>query len=485
MTPVLGRYPAIGPRARGSGEAVIGSGDDDLIVGLAGNNPPVHPALLARPEVRAALAGHEIGALFRVLNKNGWSQRGIGGAVGMHQSEVSEIIRGRRVTNYRVLVRIADRLGIPRERMNLGPAEGGGAYPGGVRGTEPTEEVSAEMRRRTLLAAATVAAVRPPVARVGERAKLPDPAPVPPASRMLGVHVVKVRDLTQKLRESSRTYGSDSQVSSATAAWASRLLEAPGPEPVRRALMTAVAELHLQAGYAAFDAGLYDRTLYHCTRALQLATETGDADLQTLAMAYAGVAHVEHGHPNDGLAMLQLATVKAGHIPAEDQRERVICQGSRAALRAFTRADGSATALARMGDPYGAAAELAKAREFWQPTPADPWGDLDAVAALLDFERGRLDAAEPLAAASVRRWEAGHSQRARTLSGILLATIHVQAGEPDGVPLAHGAITNVTKLSSFRARQRLDPLATALEARPSTDHRELARTARHLATTRA
>lgn len=78
-----------------------------------------------------------------------------------------------------------------------------------------------------------------------------------------------------------------------------------------------------------------------------------------------------------------------------------------------------------------------------------------------------------------------HSQRARTLSGILLATIHVRAGEPDGLGLAHGAITGVMRLSSVRARQHLAPLAAALEARLGTDADDLARTARHLATTRA
>ncbi len=41
------------------------------------------------------------------------------------------------------------------------------------------------------------------------------------------------------------------------------------------------------------------------------------------------------------------------------------------------------------------------------------------------------------------------------------------------------------KLSSVRARQRLDPLVTALESRPRADHRELARMARQVATTRA
>jgi hypothetical protein len=107
------------------------------------------------------------------------------------------------------------------------------------------------------------------------------------------------------------------------------------------------------------------------------------------------------------------------------------------------------------------------------------------VAARLEVARGRLDVAEPFAAASVRRWEGTSSQRERTGADILLATIHVRAGEPDGVRLAHGAITDVTKLSSVRARRRLEPLVTALEARPGSDHRELARMARQVTATRA
>ncbi|MGH3885672.1 MAG: hypothetical protein ACRDSZ_03720 [Pseudonocardiaceae bacterium] len=51
----------------------------------------------------------------------------------------------------------------------------------------------------------------------------------------------------------------------------------------------------------------------------------------------------------------------------------------------------------------------------------------------------------------MRRWEGGISELGRTHSGIVLATVHVRAGEPGGLQLAHGAITAVTKLSSVRA----------------------------------
>ncbi|MGH3815788.1 MAG: hypothetical protein ACRDUV_25625, partial [Pseudonocardiaceae bacterium] len=77
------------------------------------------------------------------------------------------------------------------------------------------------------------------------------------------------------------------------------------------------------------------------------------------------------------------------------------------------------------------------------------------------------------------------SQSARTSSGIVLATIHVRAGEPDGLSLAHGVITAVPKLSSVRVRKRLILLADTLAARPGTDANDLARMAYQVAGVRA
>ncbi len=107
----------------------MGYRDDDKVARRAGI-PPVDPVLLARPDVRAFLAGHDIGAFYRVLGDNGWSQHGIAKATKTQQSQVFEIINGRQVVDYRVLVRIAEGLGIPRELMHLGPGPGSadGAY---------------------------------------------------------------------------------------------------------------------------------------------------------------------------------------------------------------------------------------------------------------------------------------------------------------------------------------------------------------------
>ncbi|HVE96152.1 MAG TPA: hypothetical protein VNA67_04125, partial [Pseudonocardiaceae bacterium] len=169
----------------------------------------------------------------------------------------------------------------------------------------------------------------------------------------------------------------------------------------------------------------------------------------------------------------QLAQVKAWDVPNDQDRRNAV----EATALAY-----SVTALARLGHHEAARTELAKSRQLWHPS--NLYGDPDRVAALLEVDRGRLDVAEPFAQASVRRWEGGASELGRTHSKVVLATIHVQAAEPDGIGLAHGAITAVSKLSSVRARKRLEPLASALETQRGSDAKELARMARRVSTTR-
>ena len=455
-----------------------------------GPAPPIDPRLYERENVRRILAERDVAALYRVLKDAGLTQRQIATLTGQSQSEVSEILKGRRVRDVTVLERICEGLGIPRELMGLSYGELS-AYRGDIMAASPLG-VDEEMLRRHLIELGAGIAVSASAARLGELLKhlveLPGLSPVPLPSQLSHVYVVKVRDLARRLREAGRAYGSDPEVSSAAAAWASRLLDVPGAEPVKRALMIAVAELHIEAGWAGFDGGLYDRAMLHYARALKLATETGDPYCQALALNQAGLATVEHGDPNEGLKLLQVGTVTAGHIPPDDQRIAVsIFSSTTAAVQAQAIAD-SATALSRLRYPETAQAAdiaLGKARELWQPTPADSAGDLDQVAARLELARGRLDMAEPFATASVRRWEGLSNQRARTYASVVLATIHVRAGEPRGLQLAHGAVTAAAKLTSIRVRHQLEPLVATLQARTGGDYRELARMARQVAVARA
>lgn len=70
--------------------------------------------------MHAALASRDISTVYRLLTQAGVTQRVIAHATGQSQSEICEILQGRQVMAYGVLVRIAAGLGVPREAMGLG-----------------------------------------------------------------------------------------------------------------------------------------------------------------------------------------------------------------------------------------------------------------------------------------------------------------------------------------------------------------------------
>lgn len=79
----------------------------------------IDPAIWAREDMATALASRDVGIMYRILQRHGISQRRIAALTGQSQSEISEILGGRRVVAYDVLVRIAAGLGIPRGFMGL------------------------------------------------------------------------------------------------------------------------------------------------------------------------------------------------------------------------------------------------------------------------------------------------------------------------------------------------------------------------------
>jgi predicted XRE-type DNA-binding protein len=79
----------------------------------------IDAAVWNRPDMRLALANREIGTVFEILQRHGVSQRKIAARTQQTQSEVSEILNGRKVIGYDVLVRIAKGLGVPRSSMGL------------------------------------------------------------------------------------------------------------------------------------------------------------------------------------------------------------------------------------------------------------------------------------------------------------------------------------------------------------------------------
>jgi transcriptional regulator with XRE-family HTH domain len=79
----------------------------------------IDPGIWGRPDMSTALGSRDIGSVYRLLQRHGVSQRRIAAMTGQSQSEISEILKGRRVVAYDVLLRIAEGLGVPRGFMGL------------------------------------------------------------------------------------------------------------------------------------------------------------------------------------------------------------------------------------------------------------------------------------------------------------------------------------------------------------------------------
>jgi len=91
---------------------------------------------------------------------------------------------------------------------------------------------------------------------------------------------------------------------------------------------------------------------------------------------------------------------------------------------------------ARMGHREKAGRAFSAAREQQQPGDVYERADKDLNAARIQADLGRLEVAERFAAAAVRTFGSGH-RRDRAMANLVLAELHVHAGEPCGVELAH------------------------------------------------
>jgi hypothetical protein len=244
-----------------------------------------------------------------------------------------------------------------------------------------------------------------------------------------------------------------------------------------------LAELHTEAGWCCYDSGRDGSG--HFTRALRLASAAGDTYGVANAAWHAGLTWVRAGYPNDALKLFQLGQLRLSGfmlgtstltpLPADDARVPVL------AARLNRQ---SATAYALLEHPQQATRHLAVARDGWAPRDAYERAGADLTTAGILLDLNRLDAAEQFTASAARTYGESHRQ-GRTTAQLLLAEIHVRAGDPQGLRLAHQAIEGVQDTQSVAARrERLIPLADALHARPGLDFQQLPRIARHSATVR-
>ncbi|MGH3829276.1 MAG: helix-turn-helix domain-containing protein [Pseudonocardiaceae bacterium] len=433
---------------------------------------PIDPEFFDEDAVRAALAARDIGALYGLLRRIGVSQRRIAELTGQSQSEVSEILHGRQVLNVRLLERIADGFGMSRKRMGLSYCED--TPPGAKEVTEPT-------KRRVLIAAGMTTALRQATQPLVEPRHLALPAAEPLPPQLDLSHVRAVRLATDHLRAMARHQGGQGTLFTDAVAHYTRWMHVPAPDAIKALLAAALAELHTEAGWSCYDSGMDGSG--HFTRAMAFADQAGDAYGIAKAAWSAGATLVRTGNPNDALKLFQCGQLclsgarlrkPTAATPRPDDPRLPI-------LTAYL-ALNSGTAYAVMQGHDQATQCLTEAHDGWTPRDASERGDMDRATAAIQLDLGQLDTAEALAATAVRNY-GDANRRDRTMAKLLHAEIHIRAREPQGLALAHHALTEVRTLHSVRARrERLSPLATALATNPGTDARELARAAHNIAT---
>ncbi|MDQ2882678.1 MAG: helix-turn-helix domain-containing protein [Actinomycetota bacterium] len=444
-------------------------------------NPPTRPApakqdtlsdrlrhALTTKAARRALADRDIAAVYRLLTQADISQRQIAQLTGQSQSEVSEVLKSRRVVAYDVLLRIAQGLEVPRAWMGLAYDEG--AVPAGPAVGE--EVIDEDMRRRALLAAASVALLGAPV--LGEVLELPTPpaTPTPLPSRLGTSDVAALKELTAQLRTVARSHGGGADVVTAVAARSRPLMTVPARDPIKAELGSALADLHTLAGWCCVDSGLHDQARACFATAMDLAAAASDGVQMASAFWHAGIHMRDAGAYNDGLKACQLGLIKLGESP----------DSPGAAETAAWLNTESARVLAVMGQKQAAERSLKMARE-WQPATAYDVADMECITSYVYLCLGQLDTAEKFAASSVHKWATeGASRREGVLADIALATIHAQTRQSDATTLAHRAIASIAPLRSLRTRRiKLAPLVKALGGRADSTSRDLAHRARQLA----
>jgi transcriptional regulator with XRE-family HTH domain len=207
---------------------------------IGSGSSSVTPEAWEDPEMRSALAQREVSTIYKLLRRKGVSQRQIAAMTGQSQSEVSEILKGRQVMAYDVLLRIADGLGVPRGYMGLAYDEVPAARVAKSDEAPEAEEPENVKRRKFLAHAATV--------YVGASSGSWTPNPVLPSTgeRIGMVEVRQMEAATRALRSLDYQYGSEFCRDAVVAQkqWVMNLLDKAEDVEIRRRLVAVIAQLN-------------------------------------------------------------------------------------------------------------------------------------------------------------------------------------------------------------------------------------------------
>jgi transcriptional regulator with XRE-family HTH domain len=429
----------------------------------------IDPAIWQDRAMRRAIATRDIAVVYRCLVAAGVTQRWIADAVGQSQSEVSEILAGRQVQSYDVLVRVADGLEVPRGWMGLAYDASSPSMP------LDEEEVDEDVKRRNLLAVVGTVLFAQPVFGVpdSKASTFRDVITNPP--ERIGVSDVETFEhVTARLGVLDREAGGIAarETLAAVAQGGEQLLTAQATEPVRQRLRGALSEAHRLAGWASGDVGLMDHCRWHMQRAMNHAE--GDSVRLAGVMASAGAMEKHYGAPDDALKFFQLAMVGLP-LDADSQASAVVHGLSASAYLALGHPDHAKTELRTSRALFGEAPDCEASLPFFS-FYGPGHGLLAATGSkLASYDTARADVQHAL------RTRPAYDVRCRALDTIVLATILINAGELSGGSVeTRRALNLVTAVGSQRVRDRLEPLERALFARRDSTCQDLARRVRTL-----
>ena len=437
----------------------------------------VTPERWDEPDMRDALSTRDISAVYRLLRKQGISQRQIAASTGQSQSEVSEILKGRQVMAYDVLARIADGLSIPRGYMGLAYDQGTEVR---VSATvdDPGQEEDELVKRRRFLAHAAAVTVGAAVMGKDSGSWMSHPAQAPAPGHIGMTDVRQVEAATRALRALDHQYGGgfcrDAVV--AQLSWGQQMLTASSTDQVRDRLFVALADLHNLAGWTSFDSGLVDAARNHFARGLELAKQGKNDPLVANILYRMGRVYLHQGAHNDALKLFQLGQIAAQESGSE-LTVAVLCANQAWAYAALGDERQALKLVGRTKDEFSRADKTNP--DSWVSffNEADLYGMIGTVHSVLAVEVDRKHTKYAIPA--LTRAGAGYGEemsRSKSFNQAALATNHLLEGDIDhGSKVGRYALEIAENLKSARVKDRMIPLKDEAEKRRNnSDARDLA-----------
>jgi transcriptional regulator with XRE-family HTH domain len=430
------------------------------------------------PEMKRALADRDISSVYRLLRRVGISQRYIAALTGQSQSEISEILKGRQVMAYDVLVRIAGGLGIPRGYMGLAYDPATATSMVGAPDHAQAEE-DESVKRRNLLAHGTAMMFGTAALGVDRRQWLPSPAQTPSPSQIGMADVKQIEATTRAMIALDNQYGGGTCRDAVVAqlSWAQRLLGASGKDEVRLRLFRALGGLQALAGWTSFDVGLYESARSHYATALEFANRGGDSSLMAAIMYRMGRIYLHQREANEALKWFQMGQLAAQNCGSE--RAVALLCANEAWAYAMLKDEAQAKKLLERST-----SELARANPNDYHVAA--WTDFydnTEMSAMSGAVHAELASFAPRNAAtaisSLHQALAGYDDyrvRSRALWLGDLAISHVRNGDvKHGIQVGHKALVAASAVQSTRLADRIKPLQVELTRLPTSnsDSREL------------